>query len=344
MTSPKTGIPDSTRNSSLGRSAGPARVPRLAKTNESSESPEQLVVGFSPRPAISHVVFDFDGTLSWLRHGWPELMAGLFLKHIPKASAGRVPRVLNQPGGAGESKGDVARAGLPPFAAESGAEVEAFATQIHAQLLDDILSLNGKSSIYQMERCAQRVLEHGGPKLEPQRLLEQYLETLAQLVEQRKERIRRGEAAPDEFVVHGARNLLERLRARGLVLVVLSGTAEPQVREETRLLGLAQFFGSHIYGSTADLLGSSKEAVLGRLMRRERVAGGHLLSFGDGPVEIRLTKQAGGLAVGVASDEDRNGSGIMHPQKTAQLREAGADCLIPDYREADRLIQAVLGS
>jgi phosphoglycolate phosphatase-like HAD superfamily hydrolase len=29
--------------------------------------------GFSLRPQISHVVFDFDGTLSWLRHGWAEI-------------------------------------------------------------------------------------------------------------------------------------------------------------------------------------------------------------------------------------------------------------------------------
>ena len=29
-------------------------------------------VGFLPRPHASHAVFDFDGTLSWLRHGWPQ--------------------------------------------------------------------------------------------------------------------------------------------------------------------------------------------------------------------------------------------------------------------------------
>ncbi len=29
--------------------------------------------GFLPRPQIRHVVFAFDGTLSRLRHGWPEI-------------------------------------------------------------------------------------------------------------------------------------------------------------------------------------------------------------------------------------------------------------------------------
>ena len=262
---------------------------------------------FSPRPAISHVVFDFDGTLSWLRHGWPELMAGLFLKHESNAQAPRK-------------------------------EV------IHHQLLDDILSLNGKSSIYQMQRCSERVIENGGPKLDPQEMLAQYQAALEQSIAQRKEKIKRGEAAPDEFVVHGARALLQRFQARGLVLVILSGTVQEQVKEEAELLGLTQFFGPHIYGSTRDLLGSSKQAVIERLMRQEQIAGEHLLSFGDGPVEIRLTKQAGGLAVGVASDEDHNGSGTQHPQKVQLLQEAGADLLIPDYRQPDKLVKSLLGS
>src|SRR4051794_10896211 len=36
------------------------------------------------RPQISHVVFDFDGTLSWLRHGWPEIMHSVFSGHLPR--------------------------------------------------------------------------------------------------------------------------------------------------------------------------------------------------------------------------------------------------------------------
>lgn len=32
---------------------------------------------------ISHVVFDFDGTLSWLRHGWPLIMISVFRDAAP---------------------------------------------------------------------------------------------------------------------------------------------------------------------------------------------------------------------------------------------------------------------
>jgi phosphoglycolate phosphatase len=252
------------------------------------------------------VVFDFDGTLSWLRHGWPELMAALFLKRLPARPADAL-------------------------------------LKIHELLLQDILSLNGKSSIYQMERCAQRVLEHGGPTMEPHKVLLEYQAALETSIGDRTAKLKRGEAAQDEFVVYGARTLLEKLRARGLVLIILSGTVEHQVKQEAELLDLARFFGSHIYGGTANLLQSSKQAVIERLLRDERISGDRLLAFGDGPVEIQVTKAAGGLAVGVASDEDCNGSGKLHPQKVPQLRMAGADVLIPDYREADNLIECLLG-
>jgi hypothetical protein len=36
--------------------------------------------GAVQRPGLTHVVFDFDGTLSWLRHGWPEFMADVMLE------------------------------------------------------------------------------------------------------------------------------------------------------------------------------------------------------------------------------------------------------------------------
>jgi hypothetical protein len=114
------------------------------------------------------------------------------------------------------------------------------------------------------------------------------------------------------------------------------------VKEEAALLGLAKYFGRHIYGGTTDLAQSSKKAVLERLRREEKVPGEQLLSFGDGPVEIALTKQAGGVAVGVASDEDHNGSGKLDPFKVQQLNEACADLLIADYREPERLLRRLL--
>jgi phosphoglycolate phosphatase-like HAD superfamily hydrolase len=137
--------------------------------------------------------------------------------------------------------------------------------------------------------------------------------------------------------------LLEWLKRRGVSLIILSGTVEPSVKKEAELLGLSSYFGEHIYGSRADLGQWSKGEVLARLLKEEKIEGRHLLSFGDGPVEIRLTKEAGGLAVGVASDEEVNGSGRLDLHKKKQLLAAGADVLIADYRDADRLMEELLG-
>ena len=38
---------------------------------------------FAPRPGISHVLFDFDGTISLIRQGWPEVMVPMFTEVLP---------------------------------------------------------------------------------------------------------------------------------------------------------------------------------------------------------------------------------------------------------------------
>ena len=38
----------------------------------------------TPRPAISHALFDFDGTLSLIRQGWPEVMIPMFVEMLPR--------------------------------------------------------------------------------------------------------------------------------------------------------------------------------------------------------------------------------------------------------------------
>jgi phosphoglycolate phosphatase-like HAD superfamily hydrolase len=262
---------------------------------------------FSPRPQISHVVFDFDGTLSWLRHGWPEIMCNLFEPYLPARE--------------GESRGEV-----------------------RAVLLDEILSLNGKASIHQMNRCAELVRPRGGEAPEPETLLREYQRRLDVVIRERTELIWSGQAQRDDFVVWGARGFLESLEERGLTLIILSGTIEPRVKEEAALLDLARYFGAHIYGGTADAAQSSKRAVMARLLQEEQITGEHLLAFGDGPVETQVAKELGGLTVAVASDEEHNGSGKVDVHKHKQLAAAGADMVIPDYRDGRALLERIMGA
>src|SRR6266704_6759950 len=85
----------------------------------------QFAPGIAPRPGISHVLFDFDGTLSLIREGWTEVMVDMFLELLPR-----------QPD-------------------QTDAE-------IRRRMTDDIMKLNGKQTIYQMIQFAGRVAERGG--------------------------------------------------------------------------------------------------------------------------------------------------------------------------------------
>ena len=83
--------------------------------------------------------------------------------------------------------------------------------------------------------------------------------------------------------------------------------------------------------------------VIDRILRENSISGASFLAFGDGYVEIENTKEAGGLAVAVASDEADNGSGKMDQWKRNRLLGVGADVVIPDFRDGKAVIQCILG-
>ncbi len=64
--------------------------------------------------------------------------------------------------------------------------------------------------------------------------------------------------------------------------------------------------------------------------------GPELVGFGDGYVEIQNVADVGGIAVGAATDEERR-EGIDE-WKRNRLIVAGADVIIPDFREHERLL------
>jgi phosphoglycolate phosphatase len=266
----------------------------------------ELPAPLEPRPEIAHVLFDFDGTLSLIRQGWPEVMVPMFVEVLP-----RLP---------GETEEEARRL-----------------------VLDDIMRLNGKQTIYQMIRLAERVAERGGQPSEPLWYKHEYLRQLDAHIGARIAGLRRGTIRPDDLVVHGARRLLEHLRGLGLHLYLASGTDEPFVKREAELLGLTDLFGPRIYGALDDYTNFSKKMVIDRILRENGVGGRELLAFGDGYVEIENTKQAGGLAIAVASDEANNGSGRVDEWKRERLLGVGADAVIPDYRDAIPFVDDLLG-
>ncbi|HKQ39625.1 MAG TPA: HAD family hydrolase [Verrucomicrobiae bacterium] len=260
---------------------------------------------FASRPGITHVLLDFDGTLSLIRQGWPEVMVPMFVEMLP-----------SRQGESEEAK--------------------------RALLYDDIMHLNGKQTIYQMIQLADRIRERGGEPKDPLWYKKEYLRRLDERIESRRDGLRSGRIKPDHLLIFGSRHLLENLRARGLTLYLASGTDEPFVKAEADLLGVTEYFGPRIYGALDDYKNFSKKLVIERILRENHIRGEQLLAFGDGYVEIQNTKEVGGLAVAVASDEANNGSGRMDEWKRKRLLGVGADVVIPDFRDADALLKRIL--
>src|ERR1043166_4583823 len=169
---------------------------------------------FAPRPNLSHVLLDFDGTLSLIRQGWPEVMVPMFAEF------------------------------LPPLLHETE-------DQRKHLCYDDIMRLNGKQTIYQMIQLAERVKERGGTPRDPLWYKHEYLRRLNERIGDRLEDLRSGKVAHDDLLVHGSRTLLEMLQRRGLPLYLASGTDEVFVKQEAELLDLTRFFGKHIYARPA---------------------------------------------------------------------------------------------
>ncbi|MCW5551880.1 MAG: HAD family hydrolase [Verrucomicrobiae bacterium] len=264
----------------------------------------EFTPAFAPRPAISHVLFDFDGTLSLIREGWPEIMVPMFVEMLPA---------------------------LPHESVEARRQL----------CFEDIMRLNGKQTIYQMMQLAERIRERDGQPRDPLWYKHEYLRRLEERIRHRCEGLRAGAMRPDDFLVFGARTLLDRLQQRGLTLYLASGTDEQFVKAESELLDLSRYFGRHIYGAQDDYKQFSKKMVIERILRENRISGKQLLAFGDGYVEIQNTKEVGGLAVAVASDEAHNGSGRFDEWKRQRLLGVGADVVIPDFRDAAPLLEGI---
>ncbi len=262
----------------------------------------EIIRAIRPGTPLRHVLFDFDGTLSLLREGWPEVMVPMMTEEILAT-------------GAGESAEDVYRL-------------------CH----DFVMKLNGKQTIYQMIRLAEEIRLRGGRPEDPVVYKERYHRRLMTKISHRRDSLRSGEARPEDYLVPGSLEMLSAIRDMGLAMYLASGTDERYVVEEAGLLGLTPYFGRHVYGAIDDYRNYSKKMVIERILRENRVDGSSLLGFGDGYVEIENIKSAGGVAVAVASDEATR-SGKPDAWKRDRLIGVGADIVIPDFQERDALLE-----
>jgi phosphoglycolate phosphatase-like HAD superfamily hydrolase len=250
-------------------------------------------------------LFDFDGSLSLIRTGWMQVMVPMMVEVLAELKTG-------------ETEDELRRV------------VEEF-----------VWRLTGEETIYQMIELAEQVKRRGGKPLDPLVYKKRYLERLWTVIRGRVEELRRGECAPDKYLVPGARALLERLKARGLRMYLASGTDEEYMREEAELLDVARYFDGGVYGALDDYKSFSKRILVERILRMPGMEGARIVGFGDGFVEIEEVKRVGGVAVGVATDEPRCEKADEWKRK--RLIDAGADYIIPNYLGYEEVLRTVFG-
>ena len=285
-----------------------AEEPRSATRHAGTDI--EIVSGLPRIRAFTHAILDFDGTISTLREGWEKIMAPVMIRSI-----------------------------LGEAWQEAAADVvQGVAERVRA-FID---ATTGVQTIVQMQGLAEMVRELGfvpASRMKDARGYKaDYDRELQAMVGARIALLQRGDLSIDDFMIKGALQLLEALRRAGMQLFLASGTDEKDVVREADVLGVARFFDGRIVGSIGDPKTEAKKVVLQRIADKVgEEALSTLLTFGDGPVEIRETKKRGGYAVGVASDEPRRFGWNM--AKRSRLIRAGADLAVSDFLQWKALLE-----
>jgi len=249
---------------------------------------------------IRHALFDFDGTISLIREGWQEVMEAMMVELLMAA---------------------------PEHETES---------DIKSIVREFITELTGKQTIYQMIQLSEEIAMRGGQPADPLVYKQIYHARLLEIIQHRLDGLESGQLHPEDMLVPGSLEILNRLKEKNISCYLASGTDETYVVNEADLLGVMPYFKA-VYGALDDYKNFSKRMVIQRIIQENDLKGVELVAFGDGYVEIEDTKVVGGIAVGVATNEDtKNG---VNEWKRTRLIRAGADIIIPDFRPQDALLR-----
>ena len=270
----------------------------------------ELAGALPRRLSLRHAVFDNDGTISTLREGWDEVMGPMMIRAILGEHPEKAPEGLYR--------------------------------RIEERVREYIDRTTGIQTLAQMKGLAGMVREFG--RVAEERILDEhgykeiYNRQLMERVRARRARLEAGELGVEDFTIKGALRFLAELQRRGVRLYLASGTDQQDVEQEAAALGYAELFAGHIYGARGDLNHEPKRVVLERILKEiGEEAIDQVVTFGDGPVELRETCKRGGLAVGVASNEERRYG--LNLEKRARLIQAGAQLVVPDFSQGPRLLE-----
>ncbi|HOW09814.1 MAG TPA: PfkB family carbohydrate kinase [Bacteroidales bacterium] len=267
-----------------------------------SNSEIEIISKLTVPPRIRYAIFDNDGTISTLREGWEQIMAPVMIKAVM-----------------GDRYDDADRS---------------LYMRVKAAVLDLIDKTTGIQTLRQMKLLIDLVRdfdlvpedqildEHGYKEL--------YNDELMKMVRQRESKLNNKELSVNDLTIKGSVGFLKLLYDKNIKLCLTSGTDEEDVKHEASILGYDHFFEGRIYGATGDIRKEAKKDVLDRLLNQIGDSEApSIVTFGDGPVEIRETHKHGGITVGVATNELRR-FGLSESKRT-RLIKAGAGFIIPDF-------------
>lgn len=280
---------------------------RQAKYHPDSEI--EIITTWHKPPEIKHAIFDNDGTISTFRQGWEYIMAPMMVRAI-----------------LGDRYDDAGETTLK---------------KVRSAVDNLIDKTTGIQTLRQMLHLGELVREFGfvaeGDILDAHGYKEIYNEDLIAMVRRREAKLRRGEISTDDLSIKNAIPFLKALHEKGIRLWLTSGTDTADVRHEAEVLGYAYLFEERIFGATGNIDAEAKKMVLDSILDSiGKNDAASIITFGDGPVEIRETHKRGGLTAGVASNELRRYG--LNPSKRTRLIKAGADIVIPDFAQPEILL------
>ena len=285
--------------------SGDIRLAKYYKQTEFEICDDQVL---SKLGNIKHIVFDHDGTISTQREGWEAIMQPVMIKAV------------------------------------LGKQYNTASKELYDTVRDRVLHFidrsTGIQTIVQMEGLVNMVKEFNF--VDKREILDKfgykeiYNDGLMEMVNARIDKLESGQLTVPDFTMKGAVSFLNLLKKKGIKLYLASGTDEEDVINEAKSLGYDTLFDGGIYGSVGDISKYSKKMVIEKIISENNLNGNELMVIGDGPVEIKEGRKAGGISVGIASDEVRRYG--LNLEKRTRLIKAGAHILISDFSQAEALI------
>ena len=270
----------------------------------------EIINKWKAKPDIKYAIFDHDGTISTLREGWELIMAPMMTRAI-----------------LGEKYHDA-----------DDSLYRKVSLRVHEYIdkttgIQTLAQMNGLLDLIREFGCIpeERMLNASGYK-------QLYNDELLKMVRERETKFRNGELCLEDLTLKNVIPFLQCLYDSGIILFLACGTDIEDVTREARVLGYERLFKGRIYGAVGDVTKEAKKIVLDRILDTiGESASGKVITFGDGPVEIRETNKRGGITVGVASNELRRYG--LNEQKRTRLIKAGADVIIPDFSQFTQLLK-----